>query len=137
MQEWGKMIKLLIMFLLFFFIYLSNFGCCYWWYGVTFLFLCTSCKQEKLTVINYTNPTKDLLEMLIGKHRLNEESKKKVGQLRDLLDKMLNLDPTKRFSVNQSLTHPFITEKMSTWKLCNAIKLIVFPVALKVFILFY
>ena len=79
-----------------------------------FYFCALPCKQEKLTVINYTNPTKDLLEMLIGKHRLNEESKKKVGQLRDLLDKMLNLDPTKRFSVSQSLTHPFITEKMST-----------------------
>ena len=51
--------------------------------------------------------------MLIGRHKLNDESKKKVTQLRDMLDKMLVIDPAKRLSVSQSLTHPFIAEKMT------------------------
>lgn len=63
--------------------------------------------------MKYANPTKDLLEMLIGKHKLNEESKRKVIQLRELIEKMLVLDPAKRATVNQCLTHPFISEKMA------------------------
>jgi len=50
--------------------------------------------------------------MLIGRHKLTDETKKKVIQLRDLLDKMLTLDSSKRISVSQSLAHPFIAEKM-------------------------
>lgn len=51
--------------------------------------------------------------MLIGRHKLTDETKKKVVQLRDLLDKMLSLDASKRLSVSQSLQHPFITEKIN------------------------
>ena len=32
-----------------------------------------------------------------------------VLQLKDLLDKMLTLDPTKRITVKEALSHPFIT----------------------------
>ena len=66
-----------------------------------------------MTVINYTSPSKDLLEMLIGRHKLTDETKKKVLQLKDLLDKLLVLDPAKRISVGQALTHPFIAEKIA------------------------
>ena len=68
--------------------------------------------QEKFTIITYKNPTKDLMEILIGKHRLTEESKRKVGQLRDLLDKMTMMDPSKRLPISQCLNHPFISEKI-------------------------
>ena len=62
--------------------------------------------------MKYTTPTKDLMEMLTGKHKLNDDSRRKVQQLRELLEKMLVLDPTKRATVNVCLTHPFISEKM-------------------------
>ena len=58
------------------------------------------------------NPTKEIQENLMGYKKLSEELKRKVLQLKDLLDKILMLDPTKRISLNQALTHPFITEKI-------------------------
>lgn len=58
------------------------------------------------------NPTKDLLVDLVGYQRLPEEQLRKVGQLRDLIEKILMLDPSKRISINQALTHPFIQEKI-------------------------
>ncbi|XP_002164906.3 serine/threonine-protein kinase PRP4 homolog [Hydra vulgaris] len=69
-------------------------------------------QKDKVTFINYTSATKDLMDMLVGKQKLNEDMKRKVGQLRDLLDRMLCLDPSKRIPVSQCLTHPFISEKM-------------------------
>jgi serine/threonine-protein kinase PRP4 len=35
-------------------------------------------------------------------------------QFKDLIDKLLMLDPSKRLAVNQALTHPFITERMQS-----------------------
>ena len=58
------------------------------------------------------NPNKEVVESLLGYKKLNEEHKRKVMQLKDLLDKCLMLDPAKRISLNQALTHPFITEKV-------------------------
>ena len=57
------------------------------------------------------NPNKDLLAEMIGYQRLPEGQLRKVTQLKDLLEKMLMLDPSKRISINQALTHPFIQEK--------------------------
>ena len=90
---------------------LADFGM---YYLFIYLFICLFiyCVQEKITVIKYINPTKDLMEMLVGKHKLNEESKRKVIQLRELIEKMLILDPAKRATVSHCLTHPFISEKM-------------------------
>jgi serine/threonine protein kinase len=36
---------------------------------------------------------------------------KKVLQLRDLLDKILQFDPQKRLNIKQSFEHPFIQER--------------------------
>ncbi|XP_075069106.1 serine/threonine-protein kinase PRP4 homolog [Mixophyes fleayi] len=69
-------------------------------------------EREKVTVMSTINPTKDLLADLIGCQRLPEEQRKKVHQLKDLLDQILMLDPAKRISINQALQHPFIQEKI-------------------------
>lgn len=68
--------------------------------------------QEKVTVMSSINPTKDLLADLIGYQRLPENQLRKVSQLRDLLEKMMMLDPVKRLSLNDCLKHPFIQEKI-------------------------
>lgn len=68
--------------------------------------------QGKITVMGAINPNKEVVESLLGYKKLNEEHKRKVMQLKDLLDKCLMLDPAKRISLNQALSHPFITEKV-------------------------
>jgi len=69
-------------------------------------------QRGKITVMGTINPNKEVVESLLGYKKLNEEHKRKVMQLKDLLDKCLMLDPAKRISLNQALTHPFITEKV-------------------------
>uniref|UniRef100_A0A8C1R5T8 Serine/threonine-protein kinase PRP4 homolog n=1 Tax=Cyprinus carpio TaxID=7962 RepID=A0A8C1R5T8_CYPCA len=69
-------------------------------------------EREKVTVMSTINPTKDLLVDMIGGQRLPEDQRKKVMQLKDLLDGTLMLDPAKRVTINQALQHPFIQEKI-------------------------
>ncbi|XP_053198617.1 pre-mRNA processing factor 4Bb isoform X1 [Scomber japonicus] len=69
-------------------------------------------EREKVTVMSTINPTKDLLTDMIGCQRLPEDQRKKVMQLKDLIDGTLMLDPAKRISINQALQHPFIQEKI-------------------------
>ncbi|XP_029313865.1 LOW QUALITY PROTEIN: pre-mRNA processing factor 4Bb [Cottoperca gobio] len=69
-------------------------------------------EREKVTVMSTINPTKDLLVDMIGGQRLPEDQRKKVMQLKDLLDSTLMLDPAKRISINQALQHPFMQEKI-------------------------
>ncbi|KAM8966332.1 serine/threonine-protein kinase PRP4 homolog [Pelodytes ibericus] len=69
-------------------------------------------EREKVTVMSTINPTKDLLSDLVGCQRLPEDQRKKVHQLKDLMDQILMLDPAKRISINQALQHPFIQEKI-------------------------
>lgn len=64
-------------------------------------------------MINSQGPVRDLMAMLIGKLKLTDDGKRKVGQLKDLLDRMLMLEPGKRISVMDSLQHTFITEKIT------------------------
>lgn len=65
-----------------------------------------------MTVLGTISATKDLLADLIGYQRLPEDQLRKVTQLKDLLERMFILDPSKRISINQALTHPFIQEKI-------------------------
>ena len=60
------------------------------------------------------NATKELTESAIDSHNVDDELKRKVTQFKDLIDKLLVLDPSKRLAVNQALTHPFITERMQS-----------------------
>ncbi|MGH0150570.1 UNVERIFIED_CONTAM: hypothetical protein FKN15_018844 [Acipenser sinensis] len=69
-------------------------------------------EREKVTVMSTINPTKDLLADMVGCQRLPEDQRKKVIQVKDLLDQILMLDPAKRISINQALQHPFIQEKI-------------------------
>ncbi|KAM9713077.1 pre-mRNA processing factor 4Bb [Menidia menidia] len=69
-------------------------------------------EREKVTVMSTINPTKDLLADMVGGQRLPEDQRKKVMQLKDLLEGTLMLDPAKRVSINQALQHPFIQEKI-------------------------
>ncbi|XP_013378564.1 serine/threonine-protein kinase PRP4 homolog [Lingula anatina] len=69
-------------------------------------------QREKVTVLGNVSPSRDLLAELIGYQRLPEDQMRKVTQLKDLLEKMLMLDPAKRISINHALTHPFIQEKI-------------------------
>ncbi|XP_066536803.1 serine/threonine-protein kinase PRP4 homolog isoform X2 [Hoplias malabaricus] len=69
-------------------------------------------EREKVTVMSSINPTKDLLTDMVGRQRLPEDQRKKVVQLKDLLDQILVLEPAKRISINQALQHPYIQERM-------------------------
>nr|XP_037283271.1 serine/threonine-protein kinase PRP4 homolog isoform X1 [Rhipicephalus microplus] len=69
-------------------------------------------EREKVVVMTNINQTRDLSSELIGRQRLPEDQVKKVGQLKDLLEKTLMLDPAKRISINHALAHPFIHDKI-------------------------
>ncbi len=56
-------------------------------------------------------PSRELLRELRGVQQLDEQGFRKVLQLKDLLDKVLVLDPAKRLSLNDALRHTFITDK--------------------------
>jgi serine/threonine-protein kinase PRP4 len=57
------------------------------------------------------NPNRDLSKELIGNQDLPAEQLKKVGQLKDLLDRIFVMDPSKRVTPSQALAHPFISDK--------------------------
>ncbi|XP_015910892.2 serine/threonine-protein kinase PRP4 homolog [Parasteatoda tepidariorum] len=69
-------------------------------------------EREKVVVLTNINPSRDLQAELVGSQRLPDDQYRKVCQLKDILEKILMLDPAKRISINQALTHPFIQEKI-------------------------
>ena len=70
--------------------------------------------KPKIIVHRNICPSRDLANELLsaGGETLQPELVKKVTQFKDLLDKALMLDPTKRLSISHALSHPFITEKI-------------------------
>ncbi|XP_036345116.1 serine/threonine-protein kinase PRP4 homolog [Rhagoletis pomonella] len=69
-------------------------------------------EREKIVVMPVIKPTRNLQQELIADQNLPDDQHRKVTQLKDLLDNIFALDPSKRISLNQALTHPFIQEKM-------------------------
>lgn len=68
--------------------------------------------KEKVVVVSVIKPIRDLQQELIAHQNLPEEQVRKVSQLKDLLDKIFSLDPSKRISLNHALAHPFIQDKI-------------------------
>ena len=56
--------------------------------------------------------SRDLQSELVDNQRLPEDQMKKVLQLKDLLDKILIIDATKRITIKQAVMHPFVDEKI-------------------------
>ena len=72
-------------------------------------------EREKVTVMSTINVSMDLRKELLGGQapsRVPDDQMRKINQLVDLLDKCLQLDPSKRLSVNQAIIHPFVQERM-------------------------
>jgi serine/threonine-protein kinase PRP4 len=67
--------------------------------------------QDKVTTLSTIKQTRDLMSELVGEQDLDKEGMRKLEQLRDLLDKMLALDPSKRITCGDALKHSFIMEK--------------------------
>ena len=64
-----------------------------------------------MVVVSVIKPIRDLQQELVSQN-LPEEQVRKVSQLKDLLDKIFSLDPSKRISLNHALAHPFIQDKI-------------------------
>ncbi|EGD72211.1 CMGC/DYRK/PRP4 protein kinase [Salpingoeca rosetta] len=69
-------------------------------------------QQEKVTLLKFQNPTTDLKALLLKNQSLTSDQQRHFTNFRDLLDKMLIVDPDKRISVRHALRHPFITEQI-------------------------
>jgi len=69
-------------------------------------------QREKVVNMPVVNKSRNLESELTGGNKLPEDQMRKVSQLRDFLDKIHMIDPAKRISLNQCLTHPFIQDKM-------------------------
>lgn len=69
--------------------------------------------RDKVIEMCNNNTTRDLFkEIRKSCKNLSPGEEKKLNQLKDLLDKMLMLDPNQRFSVSDCLKHAFIQEEL-------------------------
>lgn len=67
--------------------------------------------QDKVLVMSIIRPTRDLMRELAPPTQvILPNDAKKLHQFKDLLERMLMLDPAKRASVNHCLAHPFIQD---------------------------
>lgn len=69
-------------------------------------------EREKVVVMSVVKVNRDLQTELVAGQALPADQLKKVTQLKDLLEKALSIDPAKRISLNNALTHPFIQDKI-------------------------
>ena len=64
-------------------------------------------KAPVIKLVDVTSPIEDLGAKLASK-RASDDDKRDVAAFKDLLEKMLVLDPSKRIGVKDALAHPFI-----------------------------
>lgn len=69
-------------------------------------------KFEKVSVLTNIPVTRDLHSELISNQRMPEDQLRKVVQIKDLLDKILIIDTTKRINIKQAMAHPFVDDKI-------------------------
>merc|ERR1711892_1420067 len=69
-------------------------------------------QRERVVNMPVVNKVRNLDSELSGGSKLPEETMRKVSQFRDFLDKIHMIDPAKRISLNECLTHPFIQDRM-------------------------
>ncbi|KAL3275380.1 hypothetical protein HHI36_020146 [Cryptolaemus montrouzieri] len=69
-------------------------------------------EREKVVVMSVVKVSRDLQSELVASQGLPADQLRKVTQLKDLLEKALSIDPAKRISLNNALTHPFIQDKI-------------------------
>lgn len=62
-----------------------------------------------MRILDITHPTRDLAQIMRSS-RAGADDLKLVNQFIDLLDKGINLDPSKRLTVVDALKHPFIAK---------------------------
>lgn len=62
--------------------------------------------------MSLVKPSRELQSELVAGQALPQDQLRKVIQLKDLLEKALAIDPAKRISLNNALTHPFIQDKI-------------------------
>eukprot|EP00045_Choanoeca_perplexa_P011571 m.123462 g.123462 ORF g.123462 m.123462 type:complete len:139 (+) comp15679_c0_seq1:1803-2219(+) len=69
-------------------------------------------KKVKISMLSLAKPSKDLKSLLLRNHKLSADEEVHFNNFRDLLEKMLMVDPDKRISAKDALKHPFIVTKM-------------------------
>lgn len=69
-------------------------------------------EKEKIVRLAHISATRDLHAELTAGQTLSEPMMRRVAHLKDLLDKILVLDPAKRMTPSEALQHPFLVEKI-------------------------
>ncbi|KAF5278924.1 hypothetical protein FQR65_LT15483 [Abscondita terminalis] len=69
-------------------------------------------EREKIVVMSVVKASRDLQSELVAGQALPPDQLRKVTQLKDFLEKALSIDPAKRISLNNSLTHQFIQDRI-------------------------
>jgi serine/threonine protein kinase len=67
-----------------------------------------------VTLLDFNRPTRDLTSLLLENQSITQDERRHFTNFKDLLDKMLQLDPDKRISASSALKHPFITDKIGS-----------------------
>ena len=69
-------------------------------------------KHDKISILTNIPISRDIQSELVANQRLPDDQSKKVLQLKDLLDKILVIDTTKRITIKEAVAHPFVDEKI-------------------------